>query len=158
MEDIVTKLIEDFEQGKITRRRLVRSLALASAAMSASAAENGPIVKAAYVNHVSYRVADYSKTRDFYSEVFGMTISEDDGKQCRLAIGDSSLFPRTWPTNTPLVDHICYSVANWDTDKTIFRDSLQEFKRRGLVKRVGVDSFHIGDPDGFEVQIGGKNP
>jgi hypothetical protein len=30
-------------------------------------------------------------------------------------------------------------------------------KRRGLMVRVQGESFHVQDPDGFEVQMGGKS-
>jgi hypothetical protein len=31
-----------------------------------------------------------------------------------------------------------------------------ELKRRGLMVRVTNNSFHVQDPDGLEVQMGGK--
>jgi hypothetical protein len=31
-----------------------------------------------------------------------------------------------------------------------------ELKRRGLQIRTTEDSFHVQDPDGFQVQMGGK--
>jgi catechol 2,3-dioxygenase-like lactoylglutathione lyase family enzyme len=158
MEHILSKLLEDFEQGKMDRRQLIRNLVMAATATSVAAAESKPIAKAVYINHISYRVADYAKTRDFYAGLFGMKVSEDNGKQCNLTVGDSVIIPRSWSSDTPRVDHICYTMANWDTDKTIFTDSVRELKSRGLVTRVGKDSFHVKDPDGFDVQIGGKDP
>jgi catechol 2,3-dioxygenase-like lactoylglutathione lyase family enzyme len=158
MEKIIQRLLGDYEQGRLTRRQLIRSLAIVTGVAPALQAEEKPVVKALYVNHISYRVADYAKTRDFYSSLLGMKVSDDDGQQCRLSVGDSLIFPRTWPARTPQIDHICYTVADWDVDKNVFKDSLQEFKTRGIVRRVGTNSFHISDPDGFEVQIGGKDP
>jgi len=32
-----------------------------------------------------------------------------------------------------------------------------ELKKRGLKIRTTEGSFHVQDPDGFEVQMGGKN-
>ena len=129
MKQIMLKLLAAYEQGRMSRRELVGCLAIAAAANEADAADSHPIVKAVYVNHISYRVADYTKTRDFYSGLFGVKVSEDDGKQCRLAVGETMIFPRTWPANTPQIDHVCYSVANRDADKDIFKTSLAEFKR-----------------------------
>ena len=37
MEHIIARMLEDFEHGKITRRQLIQSLALAAAAISAAA-------------------------------------------------------------------------------------------------------------------------
>jgi catechol 2,3-dioxygenase-like lactoylglutathione lyase family enzyme len=159
MEHIIANLLQEFERGKMTRRQLIQSLALtatAAATVSATpaAAAEGKILKATYINHVSYQVADYAKTRDFYVGLFGMKVSEDDGKQCRLSFGDNILIPRNRP-NTPLVDHIAYTIADWDKEKEAIGEEL---KRRGLQPTGDAKtSFSIKDPDGFHVQIGGKN-
>ena len=117
-------------------------------------AAEGKGFKAVTINHISYQVKDYAKTRDFYVGLFGMKVSEDDGKQCRLSFGDNILIPRN-RTPTPLVDHIAYTIADWDKEKEAIGDEL---KRRGLQPTGDVKtSFSIKDPDGFHVQIGGKN-
>jgi catechol 2,3-dioxygenase-like lactoylglutathione lyase family enzyme len=161
MEHIMAKLLQDFEQGKMTRRQLIQSLALAAtASASAAAASDTKVAQAVYINHISYQVADYTKTRDFYADLFGMNVSKDDGKQCRLSVGDSLIIARnasSRPSDTARVDHIAYTIANWDTDKKV-RDAVgAELKRRGLEVRDTPGSFHIKDPDGFDVQMGGKD-
>ena len=159
MENIIANLLQEFERGKMTRRQLIQSLALAATAASAAsaapaAAAEGKVLKATYINHVSYQVADYAKTRDFYAGLFGMTVSEDDGKQCRLTFGDNILIARNRPSNTTLVDHIAYTIGDWDKEKEAIGDEL---KRRGLQPTGDAKtSFSIKDPDGFHVQIGGK--
>jgi len=158
MEHMIARLLQDFEQGKMTRRQLIQSLALAATAASAvrpAAAAETP--RALSINHVSYQVADYKKTRDFYAGLFGMTVSNDDGMQCRLTFGDNILIARNRPSGTPKVDHIAYTLAGWDTDKSVRPAVEAELKRRGLKIRTTEGSFHVQDPDGFEVQMGGKN-
>jgi predicted enzyme related to lactoylglutathione lyase len=98
-------------------------------------------------------VTDYARTRDFYASLFGMKVSDDDGKQCRLSFGNNILIVRNRQP-APKVDHIAYTIANWDQEKEAME---AEIKRRGL-KIVQGDiktSLHIQDPDGFEVQFGG---
>ena len=158
MEHIIAKLLQDFERGKMTRRQLIQSLALtasAGATAGSAAAADTPVAKAVSINHVSYQVADYKKTRDFYAGLFGMTVSNDDGMQCRLTCGDNILIARN-RTPAPKVDHIAYTIANWDTDKSVKPAVEAELKRRGLQIRTTEGSFHVPDPDGFEVQMGGK--
>jgi catechol 2,3-dioxygenase-like lactoylglutathione lyase family enzyme len=158
MEHIIAKLLHEFEQGKLTRRQLIQSLAVAATAGSAltgvpAAAAEGKVLTATNFNHVSYQVTDYAKTRDFYAGLFGMKVSEDDGKQCRLSFGNNILIIRNRQP-APKVDHIAYTIANWDQEKEA---AEAELKRRGL-KIVQGDiktSLHILDPDGFEVQFGG---
>jgi catechol 2,3-dioxygenase-like lactoylglutathione lyase family enzyme len=106
------------------------------------------------------QVADYTKTRDFYAGLFGMKVTNDDGKtQCRLTFGDNIVIARnasSRPGGKIGVDHIAYTLANWDTDKAVKPAVEAELKRRGLMIRTTEGSFHVQDPDGFEVQMGGK--
>src|SRR5438128_10846321 len=114
MESVIAKLLQDFEHGKMNRRQLIQSLSVAAAAaagMAPAARAAGKPLEALYVNHISYQVNDYKKVRDFYVDLLGMKITEDDGKQCRLVFGNNILFPGTglaavrprWTTSpTPL--------------------------------------------------------
>ena len=159
MERIIATLLQQFEQGKLNRRQLIQSLTLAATAgaaataVPAAAAAEGKVINVTNINHVSYQVADYARTRDFYAGLFGMKVSEDDGKQCRLSFGNNILVVRNRQP-APKVDHIAYTIANWDQEKEAIE---AEVKRRGL-KVVQGDiktSLHILDPDGLGVQFGG---
>jgi catechol 2,3-dioxygenase-like lactoylglutathione lyase family enzyme len=153
VEQIISKLLGDFEQGRMTRRRLVQALALLSTAASPRiAAAQGKGFKAVSVNHISFGVPDYARTRDFYAELMGMTVKMDDGKQCYLTFGDTSLIVRKTrqPDNKPYIDHMCYTIADWDG-----KEVEAELKRRGLDPRRGGNeySYEVKDPDGFGLQI-----
>jgi catechol 2,3-dioxygenase-like lactoylglutathione lyase family enzyme len=169
MEHIITRLLDDFERGKMTRRQLVKSLALTATAAAAAgaaplsaaegrlaAAEGGKGFTAVAVNHISYQVADYTKTRDWYVSLLGMKVSGDNGRQCNLSFGDRGtwLLPRNAREGStpPRVDHIAYTIETWDQQAV-----KAELERRGLQPRVDTEnSFHVKDPDGFDVQISGK--
>ncbi len=167
MEHIIARLLTQFEQGRMDRRQLIRSLALAGTAAAATlrgervfAAEGG--LKASGVDHISYRVPDYTRTRDFYADVLGMTVTDDTGTQCELRFGNSMITarnPRQPTQSVPNVDHVSYWLAEWDTDRV-----KAQFDRRGLASRLDLGdksspenyvSFHIKDPDGTDVQIAG---
>ena len=154
MEHIIDRLVRDFERGKLSRRQLIQSLTVAaSSAATASAADPAPF-KAVTVNHISYQVADYAKTRDFYAGLLGMQVSHDDGRQCYLSFGNTFLLPRNvrQDRTAPLVDHIAYTIETWNKDAV-----EAELKKRGLPVRPDTEnSFHTKDPDGFDVQISGK--
>jgi hypothetical protein len=91
MEHVIAEMLLNFEQGKMSRRQLIQSLALAATAASAlsaaptalSAAENNPM-KATYLNHVGYRVGDYKKTCGWYAETFGLKVVMDDGTKAAV--------------------------------------------------------------------------
>jgi catechol 2,3-dioxygenase-like lactoylglutathione lyase family enzyme len=102
-------------------------------------------------------VSDYAKTRDFYADLFGMKILGDNGKQCELVLGDTNTFiiPRNAPAGStpPRIDHIAYTIENWDKDAV-----KAELDRRGLNPQPDTEnSFHVKDPNGFDLQISGKD-
>ena len=160
MEHIISQLLRDFENGRMNRRQLIQSLALAATASSAAVpaaavAADGKSLKATAVNHISYGVADYGKSRDFYADLLGMKVAFDDGKQAGLEFGDparpDALYIRKTKLadNKPLADHFAFSIANFNKDAV-----ETELKRRGLNPKPDSDyAWTIQDPDGFTVQI-----
>lgn len=191
MEHIIAKLLRDFESGQMSRRQLVQSLVLAATAASAVSAfaqtpasaptpmptpapQHRSAFKTVELDHISFGVADYRKTRDFYADLMGMEVTNDNGRNsCQLHFANSILLARNrqqpaadaapaaagTPRPTALVDHIAYRIYSWDTDKV-----REELVRRGLVTATqrpdtgggpNYSSFHVKDPDGFDLQISG---
>lgn len=162
MEQIIDNLLTDFERGKMSRRQLIQVLAVGALAGGTTpilAAEPRKL-QAISVNHISYGVADYTKTRDFYADLLGMKVSQDTGQQCYLGFGDTLLTARKTkqPDNKPYIDHIAYTLGNWEPGNAADENAVEaELTRRGLAPKadMGGDSksFHIKDPDGFNLQI-----
>jgi catechol 2,3-dioxygenase-like lactoylglutathione lyase family enzyme len=126
MEHIIARLLEAFERGKMSRR------------------QESAGFKAVTMNHISYQVADYTKTRDLYSDLLGMKVSQDNGRQCYLSFGDTFLLPRNVRNGgqTPRVDHVAYTIETWEKNK-----AEAELKRRGMTPRPDAeDSFHVKGP------------
>jgi len=104
METVIAGLLKDFEDGKMTRRQLIQSLALAAAAAMPGAAvaqtaaqSKAPIPQAfeptgwktVWLDHISYAVSDYRRSTAFYRDLMGWEIRNDSGtNQCTLKIGD----------------------------------------------------------------------
>ena len=172
MEHIITGLLRNFEEGKINRRQLVRSLTVAASAAAAVgvappvSADEGTL-KTIGINHISYRVANYSKSRDFYAGLLGLKVSNDSGTKCRLTVGDIGIVVQPGEDEvtrrTPMIDHIAYTV---DASKG---QILAALKRRGV--RAEHDLNHplpktanskpeggvqVKDPDGFHVTLSPK--
>lgn len=181
METVINGLLTDFEKGKMTRRQLIQSLALAAAAATPAAAvgaqtastipaATGPApFKTVWLDHISYAVTDYRKSTAFYRDLMGWEIKNDDGKQqCTMKIGDIGeiiIRNRREPggnaapgQNAPppvsgVINHVSYGIASWNTDGV-----KAELEKRGLKPRpdmVGDNfkSFHVKDPDGWDLQI-----
>ncbi len=159
MEDVISKLLDDFDRGKMTRRQLIKSLSVVAsvaAGVTPASAESPRGFRAVAVNHISYQVNDYAKTRDFYADLLGMKVVGDNGSQCFLILGDTNTFviPRNAPQGStpPRIDHIAYTIENWDKNAV-----KAELDRRGLNPQPDTEnSFHVKDPNGFDLQISGK--
>ena len=170
METIIARLLQDFESGKMDRRQLIKSLAVAATAASAIspgiAEAQGHGFKTIALDHISYQVTDYKRTRDFYADLMGMTVTDDNGSsQCWLRFGDAGagVIARNRrqpaPADSPVksvIDHIAFKIDNWNTDRV-----KAELEHRGLAPRLdtgggdGYASFHVKDPDGWDLQISG---
>ena len=163
MERFIADLVKSLESGKIDRRQFCETVALATTVYAAGgAAQAAPArgLKMLGVNHISYACPDYAKARDFYTSVFGMesTPGKDNGKRANLMFGPepgkggSFIVARTASTDAKpskaVVDHVCYTIANWDDQKV--RAAL---KAKGLEVGGRDGSLHVFDPFGYYVQI-----
>jgi len=102
MEHVIDGLLHDFERGRMTRRQLIQSLALAAAAAApagaalAQGAQKASTIppphdpapwKTVWLDHISYAVSDYRRSTAFYRDLMGWTIKNDNGtNQCTLDI------------------------------------------------------------------------
>lgn len=113
--------------------------------------------KTVALEHISFQVPDYRKEAAFYVALMGWKLRSDDGKQAVLDIGDwgSAIFKAAPPEQTSvLVDGFGFAIEPWNA-KTV----EAELRKRNLNPVAGKDgkgfeSFHVKDPDGFDVQIG----
>ena len=164
METIISGLVKQFEDGKLTRRQLIQGLALVAAGqgtVQAQPAQTPAPWKTVWLDHISYAVSDYKRSVEFYKNLMGWDVQRDNGTtQATLRIGKvggiiirNRRQPAPEGQPTGVINHISYGVQPWDTDKV-----KAELEKRGLNPRpdmVGQNfkSFHVTDPDGWDLQI-----
>src|SRR5712671_1525417 len=206
MEHVIESLLTDFERGRMTRRQLIQSLALAAVAAAPAGSAAAQAAKAStippphdpapwktvWLDHISYAVSDYRRSTAFYRDLMGWEIKNDNGtSQCTMninglgeiiirnrrepggtatagasggpsaganggqqaAAGGRGQGQANRPPLTGVINHVSWGVQPWDTDKV-----KAELERRGLNPRpdmVGENfkSFHVLDPDGWDLQI-----
>ena len=116
--------------------------------------------KTAALEHISFQVPDYRKEAAFYIALMGWKLRSDDGRQAVLDIGNwgSAIFKAAPPEQTSaLVDGFGFAIEPWDA-----RTVEAELRKRNLGpvpdhNGRGFESFHVKDPDGFDLQIGNRN-
>jgi catechol 2,3-dioxygenase-like lactoylglutathione lyase family enzyme len=137
--------------------------------------------KTVLLDHFSCQTVDYEKEAAFYAALMNWKVRSDDGKQAVLDIGDwggivirggyqpppappageapASAGGRGAPRapRNAVFDNFCFGIEPWDAKKV-----EAELKKRGLTpiadnRTGGFESFHIKDPDGFDLQISNGN-
>lgn len=182
MEGFVAKQVHDYQNGKISRRRLIETLTLAATAAgagkSAGAAEQSGF-DVALVNHVSYTCPDFRRAADWYSMIFNLDqvgatdhdVALPFGKKGEKPYGISAddvplthMICRTRPPNASegngpprrranaVIDHIALTVADFDRERAKAQLIAMGAKN---VRDGGPFSVYVDDPFGYEVQIAG---
>ena len=115
--------------------------------------------KTVALDHISYLVPDYRKEAAFYIALMGWKLRADDGARAILDIGDwgSAIFKQASERPSAAVQSFCFVIEPWNA-KTV----ETELRKRGLAPMAendanGFESFHVKDPDGWDLQIANGN-
>ena len=134
---------------------------------------SGASPRAALVNHISYSCPDFRRAADWYSNIFNLEQTGASASDVTLLFGPKNERPlgvtasdvslphlvmRNASTGgehhdaKALVNHIAYTIADFEEKRV-----RAELKRLGYPRPLqdGEHSFHIVDPNGFDVQISG---
>jgi len=145
MQSTISKLLEAYENGRMSRRQLVQGLTLLAAGSGTARAAG---FQGNSINHISLFVSNLQRSTDFYQRVFGCPVNKRDGNN-QLMFGKDFLVLR--PGSPPAkVDHFAIGVNNFNKDSV-----AADLKTRGAtpIDQQGGFGFHVLDPDGFPVQI-----
>jgi catechol 2,3-dioxygenase-like lactoylglutathione lyase family enzyme len=182
MEGFVATQVHDYQNGRISRRRLIEILTLAATTAGAgkrAAAAEPPGLDVALVNHVSYTCPDFRRAADWYSMVFNLEqvgatdhdVALPFGKKGDKPYGVSAddvplthILCRTRPVDGPaangrprpkanaVIDHIALTVADFDPMRAKAQLIAMGAKN---VRDGGPFSVYVDDPFGYEIQIAG---
>jgi catechol 2,3-dioxygenase-like lactoylglutathione lyase family enzyme len=149
MQQLIEKMVADFERGKLSRRQLAAALTGLVAA-GADAAPSGSDFKAVSISHVTLRVPDVQRSTRFYQEVFGMPMKEESPTVKILSLNANSFFGiEAANEKGTAVDHFSFGIEKFKAE-----DAAAKLQKRGL-KLAGVskDGLKFVDPDGITVQL-----
>ena len=111
------------------------------------------------LDHITLEMPDYQKEAAFFIALLGWKFRSDDGKQAVLDIGDwgSAILKQAPEQNSAIVKNFCFVIEPWNT-----KSVESELRKRGLNPVAekdgkGFESFHVKDPDGWDLQISNDN-
>ena len=155
MEAVISRLLKRFEDGVLTRRELIRGLALLTAAgvTESAAAPQSTALRSMTIDHISIQVTDLQRSISFYEQVFGLAVVNEDTENeiSRMGRAGKIIVSLHHKNPTGIVDHFAIGVENFDREAVA--ETLMEM---GITPQQNLDAgFHIKDPEGINVQIVG---
>jgi catechol 2,3-dioxygenase-like lactoylglutathione lyase family enzyme len=115
--------------------------------------------KTVALDHITFVMPDYRKEAAFFIALMGWKLRSDDGSQAVLDIGDwgSAIFRQSSDQRGSVVTNFCFVIEPWKAANV-----EAELRKRGLSPvpdndGKGFESFHVKDPDGFDLQISNGN-
>jgi catechol 2,3-dioxygenase-like lactoylglutathione lyase family enzyme len=184
MEGFVAQKLNEFETGKISRRKLIETLTLAAttagAAGAAEAQSSDPALKAQLINHFSYTCPNFREAADWYSKIFNLDQVGATNRDVALPFGkkgekpygvtaedvplthliirsrDANAAPAGAARPRPAPEAVIDHIAFTVADFN--RDRAVPILRQLGVKNVrplNSNSVHMEDPFGYDVQISG---
>jgi predicted metalloenzyme YecM len=133
MEAIISSLVSRFEKGSLSRRELVRGLAVLAAGGTAASAQEGLNFAAATIDHVSIQVADLKRSSEFYQKMFGF--KEVSGEPARniLRLGNTrTLISLNLEKPTATVDHFAIGIPRYNKESYRRILVMEEIRRQRL--------------------------
>jgi hypothetical protein len=181
MEGFAAQKLNEFETGKISRRRLIESLTLAATTLysaDAAKAQVDQTLKAQLINHISYTCPNYKQAADWFSMVFNLDQIGANGRDVAMPFGKKGEQPynvtakdvplshlivrtpdpkapppaRPKPVSQAVIDHFALTVADFNRDR-----ARAELTALGVknIRDGGPRSLHMDDVNGYDVQICG---
>src|SRR5215471_4296372 len=150
MESIISDLVSRFEDGSLSRRELVRGLAMLAASGTAAAAQEDLDFKSANIDHVSIQVADLQRSIDFYQKMFGFSVVSQDQPLGIVRLGTSrTLVSLNRQSPAGIVDHFAIGIPRFS------KESAARYLTQHGASPLDdpYAGLHVKDPDGVNVQI-----
>ena len=149
-------LLNQYENGSLSRRELLAALALLVAAPPAADAAQAakPVGAVKTMNHVTVFVPNVQKAVDFYQGLFGMPIltKQDAGINLSTGSGFYGIYPAPASATTGSINHVCLGLENFDADAVL--KQLTDRGVKGNIRLRGdTKELYFTDPDGIRVQL-----
>ena len=168
MKADIDNLVSQFETGRMSRRQLVGHLAAMVAMVAGGAgisraqqAKSPNTFEATALHHVALKVPDLDRSQKFYEQHLGLKSIQAPGIPpfMRLLTCPSQVdcWPKThllnlWKAEKPELHHFCFTVTNYDQ-----KAAVEKLRAQNLNPEQRGNSAYFRDPDGFVIQVGGRD-
>ena len=148
----------------ISRRRLLLSLPVLAMAPRPFAQAGKPPIRVRGINHVTIRVSDVKRSKDFYQGLFGMPKINPGSESADLQIGSGPqcLDLAAAGAEAPNINHICLAVDSFDLNRLkniLARHGFTESEAAEPMRMSVVNAkdrtteLFFRDPDGIRIQL-----
>lgn len=151
----ITRMVNDYEHGRLSRRQLIAHMtALVGAAATAPLLGQAPAAvpaaastfRAKEVDHVALRVTDIDRSRRWYEKHLGLETTSCDEGSCFLRCGSD--FLALFRGQTAGLDHYAFGIDGYSAGAAVAK-----LEAAGLTAKRRGDRVYFDDPDGLEVQV-----
>ena len=173
LTNLASKLVDEFEQGRLSRWQLVARLvglgtALATlkstgaaqeAVQGAASKAEKPTFQATGLDHIALDVTDVKRSNEFYIQNLGLRVIRGDenasflgaDRPSRASGSNDDFFLTLFRADRPGLNHYCYAIENYDAD-----NAMERLAAAGLRPRREGNRVYFPDPDGLTVQVTGR--
>ena len=160
MQDLIDRLVDDYDRGGLSRRQLIAGLTAAATAAilpgragaqsttaPAAPPKTPPTFHAVDLNHIALRVTDIPRSKAFYEKHLGLEMSSQSRTSCFMRCRDRD-FLAMFKSDKAGLHHYCYSVEGYTA-----ASAMERLKEAGLKPRQRGERVYFDDPDGIECQV-----
>ena len=141
MQGFIATKLDDFAQGKISRRKLIDTLMVAATTVAATEsakaapAPSDPALKVALVNHISYTCPNFKQAADWYSRVFNLEPVGPSTDDVALPFGRRGDKPMGITANDVPVSYLV--IRTRDANAPASGQTQARRRSRALVQHMG---------------------
>lgn len=157
----IDRLVGLYEQGSLSRRRLLQGLLALSlgpylagplAGGVREPGQKGPLFRTRTLNHVTIYASSIARSKAFYQQLTGLPIQAEDKDFCEFRL-DSGFLGLYLPGTgqQPGFNHLCFGIDAYDP-QTAF-SALKAAMPEAKPALENQDQIYVQDPDGVRVQL-----
>lgn len=168
MKEDIESMVSQFESGRMSRRQLVGHLTALVATVAAGAdlsraqqPKTPSTFEATALHHIALKVPELDRSQKFYEQHLGLKTIQAPGipPKMRLLTCQSQVdcWPKThllnlWKGEKPELHHFCFTVKDYDQ-----KAAVEKLRAQNLDPQQRGNSAYFNDPDGFVIQVGGRD-